>query len=57
LKTIGATKTVSKSSSHVEAESNISTVALGVVAGEEKELSVWRYHRDNLILGDINTGT
>jgi hypothetical protein len=41
----------------VEAGSNLSTVALRVVGGDEKGLSAWRYKRATLFLGDINTGT
>jgi hypothetical protein len=42
---------------HMEAISNISTVALQIVGGNEMEPSSWGYNWTTQFLGDINTGT
>jgi hypothetical protein len=41
----------------MEVGSNIDTITLRVVGGDEKELSAWGYNRATIFLGDINTGT
>jgi hypothetical protein len=43
--------------SRVEAGSNISTVALRVIGGDEKGTQYLGYNRGTLFLGGINTGT